>query len=199
MCLSVHLIPQSVRGLKAHLTLQRTDLLKQTQLWFWQGWWIGGAVLTSTCTSQKHLTSYHMTLQLKKFELCKINVAHNKQIIIGWWISKKGIVNEGSSIEGISSKSSMGIFSSLIKFSGFINGSEVRKSVAVKFAEDTVLIRINSGKVGPVWQMNLVHLGIGSFLTCTNVNVDKCNVLCLGKSKEATTQSGYLLPGKWWP
>lgn len=44
----------------------------------------------------------------------------------------------------------MGIFSNRIQFSGFIDGSEVRKSVPVKFAENTVLVRANSGKVGSV-------------------------------------------------
>lgn len=44
----------------------------------------------------------------------------------------------------------MGFFFSLIKFRGFINGLQVRKSVPVKLAEDTALVGVNSGKVGSV-------------------------------------------------
>lgn len=44
----------------------------------------------------------------------------------------------------------MGIFFSLIKFKGFINGLEVRKSVPVKWAEDAALVGVNSGEVGSV-------------------------------------------------
>lgn len=44
----------------------------------------------------------------------------------------------------------MGIFSSLIKFRGFINGLEVRKSVTVKWLEDAALVGVNSGKVGSI-------------------------------------------------
>lgn len=51
---------------------------------------------------------------------------------------------------GYFQQGSTGIFSNLIQFSGFVNGSEVKKSVPVKFAEETVLLRVNSGKIGSV-------------------------------------------------
>lgn len=45
----------------------------------------------------------------------------------------------------------MGIFSSLIQISGIIiNGSKTRKLVPVKFAEDTLLLRVNRDEVGSV-------------------------------------------------
>lgn len=63
---------------------------------------------------------------------------------------KKGVVNEVLSSRQYFQQGSTEIFSSLIQFSGFINGSEVRKSVPVKFAEDTILVRVNSDKVGSI-------------------------------------------------
>lgn len=44
----------------------------------------------------------------------------------------------------------MRIFFSLMKFRGFINGLEMRKSVPVKLAEDAALVGVNGGKVGSV-------------------------------------------------
>jgi len=74
----------------------------------------------------------------------------------------------------------------------------VRKSVPVKFAEDTVLVRVNSDKVGSISQSNLVHLGSGAYaLTSININVAKCKVICRGAKMIAyTRKAGCLLPGK---